>query len=393
MAGAGHPDRPTTIDPFDPVALAMRLAEARDRRAAALANRKPISATEALGGDRRPAVRRPAFGPHSIGVGPPASNPAPGPQKPGPFHHFGEQYPARLEPTIRAEAPLSHAPLPRPAGGTLPPVERPLSAVARRSRVLLPVAVVFVGVVALGSALLLAPSGLRRDIAELISPGLRPSPQGDVPAGEALDPVVSPVRRPPAAESLASGDTRLPAASAAAQYPSFAVTFTENLSSAGYASPRPPTKDASPALEALLEPLASVAIPITPGALAPPRAVPGLPVAVTPDAGVAPRMTSSRGVPGRPDADQTPEAPPLVEAGLPTGAIAGSQTGRAEDVRVAIGFPGAKPESEHASVRLSRAGFGRPEAVLGALSPGESRVRFALQADVPAPPQHRLALS
>ena len=102
---------PMAVDPFDPAALALRLADARERRARALASRK--AATDA--GESRPPLARP--GPRSLAFGSAARSLClcperrGGPHRPSPGPHPGSS---------RKRRPRHTRPLPAGSAGPCP---------------------------------------------------------------------------------------------------------------------------------------------------------------------------------------------------------------------------------------------------------------------------------
>ena len=183
LAGPSQRDRPNVIDPFDPDALAVRLAEARERRAVALANRGAPTAARAPAVERLCPVQASVFRQDKPSVGPAAQR-----------EHMASGLPASWR---NADAERRTAPAPRSSSARM---------------LVLPVAFLLLCIVALAAFRVLAPLSVRREVAEFIAPDLRVRPGAAGPPGELqATETTAPAKRPIASVSAGLGGIGRPA--------------------------------------------------------------------------------------------------------------------------------------------------------------------------------------
>ena len=343
---------PMAVDPFDPAALALRLADARERRARALASRK--AATDA--GESRPPLARP--GPRSLAFG---SIPVPLPGATGRTASAEPRPAPRIEPETPSEA-HTHS-------------RQALPGLALR------IGLGLFAVALLAAGLVLAPLQVRRDIALLIAPDLEALPGADAtaamprqpaavlpdeesaPAAAVTPAATAPARprpRPAVAQARPStaeqpeAPSKPDAIAAIAVAQRSAPSAPMQLAGLGALGPRPPAAETRPATPPQPAPIASVPIEI--GALSLLRSEPpGLRqrpawaetlAALASGAGAA--LPNPPAIPEAPDVDGDPATSPAALAGL----------GETAPVRVA--FPAVGPAQD----------------VPGASASGRIRVRF-----------------
>jgi hypothetical protein len=147
------------FDPFDPVALEARLAEARARRALAIANRKTAntppqdaSPSPARRAEPLPRQARPETTP------PPAAPPEA--VAPKSVVQLPRIVPARAHPPLPPGRPAAA----RPSDARPPVLQR-----------FLPAAIFLMGPALVAGAIYLAPTSLRQDLADLIAPRTVPA--------------------------------------------------------------------------------------------------------------------------------------------------------------------------------------------------------------------------
>jgi hypothetical protein len=289
------------IDPFDQDALAARLVEARQRRAVALANRSAQSAATQRGELPRTTL-------HTLEFTRLAKSNVGTVARSGSFDK--DDFPRAVS-----------QPAPPASSAHAEAVDRIASAVSMSSPTkmfVLIVACLLVSIGVFGAFRAFAPLGIRREVAEFISPDLRTRPEtgGRITDPQRTEPVT-------AAESVIG-----PLTPAGAVLPRPFVTTNASDDEPPFSAPSPPeipVREASPIVGAksLVEPPGSLMVQIDPGSpplkVNPPASSLGTRWPAGADGGgrAAPPMPFNRATPHRPEADRSPIASSMVAA-LPT---------------------------------------------------------------------------